>query len=122
METTGWTLCGQVEKIDQPGSDIVGIQECTSDSSDDRLDGTLTLTFTYAEDGAWQGTVEMVNEGGSWSGTFSGTESNGVNTSHTEMVGGGGYEGLIYTGTSKGAPGPGGSGFSEGSGIISVSD
>ena len=102
---------GTLERIDpivEDGRHVPGV-DCVRDQvwrheaelSDPRLSGTMTTTwnwddFTAGGDTsvAW-GDITIDNEGGSWSGTFTGVEyPTGLMDTHAWLVGSGAYVGL----------------------------
>ena len=72
--------------------------QCVVEASDDRVEGTEFMFF--AVDNAAdtiEGALTLENEGGSWFGKFSGVIEETRVVSQFELVGSGGYEGLVYT-------------------------
>ncbi len=109
VATTGSSTCTTPE----PGTETIvdGLERkrgsvvvCTNTGSDPRVSGTHTIQFNYDEqsDGTWTywGTSELVNDGGSWTGVWTGFGPDDYRATATEYLKGeGGYAGLQYRGT-----------------------
>lgn len=109
VATTGSSTCTTPE----PGTETIvnGLEQkrdsvviCTVTQSDPRVSGTQTVDFNYDEqaDGTWTywGTIGLVNDGGSWTGVWTGFGPDDQRATATNYLKGeGGYAGLQYRGT-----------------------
>ncbi len=74
-----------------------------TDVSDERLQGqneavTFCKWISEGERSAeCEGTFEIMNDGGTWEGAFTGTSLGGVHNIQGTLLGTGGYEGLQFT-------------------------
>ncbi len=92
-EFTGTVICQPVEQ-DTSGTEF---QVCQSEASDDRVTGTIIVTYTSRETETWEATVASTGDEGSWSGTMVGTREGPAGVNTVELEGDGGYDGLTVT-------------------------
>ena len=90
---------GDFEPVEVTGTEVCSNLQCTATMSDPRVsgEGTVELENWDQTTGELVGTYELVNDGGSWKGSFAGIDD-GADEAWVEsvMVGAGGYEGLQY--------------------------
>lgn len=102
---TGTQTCGTAtEAVTTTVNEVVQsrgeVMECTNTSTDPRLAGEATIVYNWDEhpDGLWLGwgTLELQNDGGTWSGSYAitSTSTAGVMEFDSVWLGLGGYEGL----------------------------
>lgn len=93
VEVTGTEVCTEIT------SGLTVSAECEDQTSDPRVSGTATVTgvLEQAPPTPMSGTYELVNEGGTWTGDWSGEiTSTGNHIIDAVLVGTGEYEGLEY--------------------------
>jgi hypothetical protein len=84
-----------------PEEDELNRYECVETLDDERVSGISTVTNDAMDDSVspivMEGRETLVNDGGSWSGDWSGViEDNGTHVVDAVLAGSGGYEGLQY--------------------------
>jgi hypothetical protein len=94
VEVTGTEVCSQI------ASGVLSASyECEDQTSDSRVSGTaaVTVVMEQAPPTAMSGIIELVNDGGTWVGDWTGeiTPSNN-HIANAVLVGTGEYEGLEY--------------------------
>lgn len=97
VSVSGTEECVQVAP---EGNELVRY-ECLETLDDQRVSGTSTVTVTLVDDSVSpvvdEGGFTLGNDGGSWSGDWSGTiEEDGTHVTEGVMAGSGGYDGLQY--------------------------
>ncbi len=97
VSVSGTESCREVA----PAGDELNRYMCLETLDDERVSGTSTVTVTVVDYSVSpvvdEGTFTLVNDGGTWSGDWSGLiEDDGTHLIDGVMVGSGGYDGLVY--------------------------
>lgn len=90
---------GDFEPVEVTGTEVCSNFQCTDTMSDPRVSGESVINLENWDQttGELVGTHELVNDGGSWKGSFAGIDD-GADEAWAEavLIGAGGYEGLQY--------------------------
>jgi hypothetical protein len=97
VSVSGTAPCTEIA----PEGEELNRYECMEALDDDRVSGQSTVTVTSLDQAAspigMEGTYTLTNDGGTWTGDWSGViEDDGTHIVEGVMAGSGGYDGLQY--------------------------